>query len=223
MQKLSKFCSLFFKGTTTFLLGTILVIVVGLIGLFVCLGLETPKKFPEKAKQSFFSHKSPFEELRQMISSEPLAYCISDEHGQLSIGPYFYDGNHWRLAGDITNKAFSMQQVGLRMEISQERFAEYRKLLKQIDFQSVHKNLISDNDLPYAGELQSPNSSIPDKVYLQKLIHAKPDQLFISFRSSPRTLPSYIDYIPNNHARPSRYGSAEQRFEQLENHWFLEP
>ena len=120
-------------------------------------------------------------------------------------------------------RLFSIEQVCSLMAISKERFAEYRNLLKEIGFASVHKNLISDSDSPYANELQSSNSTISDKIYLHKLIHAKPNQLFISFRFSPRSLASYIDYIPDNRARPVRYASDEQHFEQLENHWFLEP
>lgn len=211
------------KVISIVLSGTILVIFIGFMGLFVLAGLVTPKKLPEKAKESFFSHKAVFEELRQMISSEPVAYCIADDKGQLTIGPYFYDGTHWRLSGDRSNKAFSMEQICSLMAISKEHFDKYLKLLKEIGFASVHKNLISDSDSPFANELQSANSTISDKVYLHKLIHAKPNQLFISFCFCRRSLSSYIDYIPDNRARPVWDPSDEQHFEQLENHWFLEP
>ena len=221
MQKPFRLFSALAKGASILLQGTMLVIVVGFIGLFILLGILTPKKLPEKAKELFFSHKALFEKLRQMISSEPRAYCISDERGQLAIGPYYYNGSQWQLIR--SDKAVPIEEVYSRMAISTERFAEYRRLLKEIDFQSVHKNLISDSDLPFADELQSSNNTIPDKVYLQKLIHAKPSQLFISFRCSPRSLPSYIDYIPNNRAIPRRDVGDEPNFEQLENHWFLEP
>jgi hypothetical protein len=224
MSNLLQLFSQSFRWLVLFFLGVTLLGFLAFILLFIYAGFVTPKSFPEKAKQTFLQHKAAFEELRQMISHEPFAYCISTDRGQLAIGPYFYTGKDWQLIGGRSNKRFSREQVYSLMRISQERFEKYCKLLKEIDFDSVNKNLISDEYLPFADQLQSSNSSIPNKIYLYRLVHAKPEQLIVSFRLSPRGLASYIDYIPNNQARPVRdcHWSEQESFEQLDNHWFLE-